>query len=755
MSRVVFDDVTETQLIEIFKEVGPVSSFRLVFDKDTGKPKGFGFCTFQDSEIAASAVRNLDGFDIGGRLLRVDFAESDTKDEASNRHEEKPVVPKPVIATGSSVDAISKALETIPSAQLLEAMAQLKLLAHTAPDQVKTILTSNPQLAYAIFQAMVAMNAIDHGVMVRMGLAPPMQQPAVNTGVLPVSLPQFQSVAPIMQPPVQVQPAFDQQAEQQKLLMQVLSMTPEQIQALPLDQRAGVLQLVIEEDCLNLSLVELTISFRSVRSLGYDWLTILGGNFPLCKSFEEKCCIRVSSMLFVAQPPATPPNRYVAGDATSASANGSFRRSIIVCQNTHLQKAPQQHPESASLQTAPPPVQEDLSSCKRALEKAQSRIFSLERTVESLQEQHKGSLQGLHKEIERLQNLCSDLQFADIFQFPLGDEEGASPAVEYFREASPCPEMKAPWFTSSHADTNTDCDAGDQTQRNDPSNADDTKPYHVLLQQQRRKYQTFIDRINADNKRKQSEIDNLRAELELVRDVLAVAGLDVDLVQLRGLVAGRDRARDMVGRARKAGVLPPIGNTSSHDGGSSGGGGDGDGGAVDLALLDSRAPAGIALDARNFNTHSRFMAAVAAAGAAAVTANVDGADGAGDSAAARAERLFRKPRDYHNANLDYHGRAHLYSVPPPAVAPPADAAPTSPLIAPAALSHPANTSASELAPFGIKNDLPTLPPISSQSHQSLQDKSSLLKAEKSTGSWTKRLKGTQILRQKNWKELTK
>ncbi|KAJ3196864.1 Cleavage stimulation factor subunit 2 [Entophlyctis luteolus] len=685
MSRVVFDDVTETQLIEIFKEVGPVSSFRLVFDKDTGKPKGFGFCTFQDSEIAASAVRNLDGFDIGGRLLRVDFAESDTKDEASNRHEEKPVVPKPVIATGSSVDAISKALETIPSAQLLEAMAQLKLLAHTAPDQVKTILTSNPQLAYAIFQAMVAMNAIDHGVMVRMGLAPPMQQPAVNT---------------------------DQQAEQQKLLMQVLSMTPEQIQALPLDQRAGVLQLVIEEDCLNLSLVELTISFRSVRSLGY-----------------------------------------VAGDATSASANGSFRRSIIVCQNTHLQKAPQQHPESASLQTAPPPVQEDLSSCKRALEKAQSRIFSLERTVESLQEQHKGSLQGLHKEIERLQNLCSDLQFADIFQFPLGDEEGASPAVEYFREASPCPEMKAPWFTSSHADTNTDCDAGDQTQRNDPSNADDTKPYHVLLQQQRRKYQTFIDRINADNKRKQSEIDNLRAELELVRDVLAVAGLDVDLVQLRGLVAGRDRARDMVGRARKAGVLPPIGNTSSHDGGSSGG--DGDGGAVDLALLDSRAPAGIALDARNFNTHSRFMAAVAAAGGAAVTANADGADGAGDSAAARAERLFRKPRDYHNANLDYHGRAHLYSVPPPAVAPPADAAPTSPLIAPAALSHPANTSASELAPFGIKNDLPTLPPISSQSHQSLQDKSSLLKAEKSTGSWTKRLKGTQILRQKNWKELTK
>ncbi|KAI8847719.1 hypothetical protein BC829DRAFT_395738 [Chytridium lagenaria] len=36
------DDVAETQLIDIFKEVGPVVSFRLVFDRDSGKPKGFG-----------------------------------------------------------------------------------------------------------------------------------------------------------------------------------------------------------------------------------------------------------------------------------------------------------------------------------------------------------------------------------------------------------------------------------------------------------------------------------------------------------------------------------------------------------------------------------------------------------------------------------------------------------------------------------------------------------------------------------------
>jgi hypothetical protein len=51
-------DMTEEQLIDIFKEVGPVVSFRLMFDRDTGKARGYGFCEFADTETAASAIRN-------------------------------------------------------------------------------------------------------------------------------------------------------------------------------------------------------------------------------------------------------------------------------------------------------------------------------------------------------------------------------------------------------------------------------------------------------------------------------------------------------------------------------------------------------------------------------------------------------------------------------------------------------------------------------------------------------------------------
>jgi cleavage stimulation factor subunit 2 len=51
-------EMTEEQLVDIFKEVGPVASFRLMFDRDTGKARGYGFCEYADAETAASAIRN-------------------------------------------------------------------------------------------------------------------------------------------------------------------------------------------------------------------------------------------------------------------------------------------------------------------------------------------------------------------------------------------------------------------------------------------------------------------------------------------------------------------------------------------------------------------------------------------------------------------------------------------------------------------------------------------------------------------------
>jgi len=66
--------LTEEQITEIFSSAGRVVSFRLVYDRETGRPKGFGFAEYSDPETAASAVRNLDNYEIMGRKLRVDFS---------------------------------------------------------------------------------------------------------------------------------------------------------------------------------------------------------------------------------------------------------------------------------------------------------------------------------------------------------------------------------------------------------------------------------------------------------------------------------------------------------------------------------------------------------------------------------------------------------------------------------------------------------------------------------------------------------
>ena len=52
----------------------PSLSSRLIYDPGTGKPRGFGFCEYEDGETAMSAVRNLAGRELNGRPLRIDSA---------------------------------------------------------------------------------------------------------------------------------------------------------------------------------------------------------------------------------------------------------------------------------------------------------------------------------------------------------------------------------------------------------------------------------------------------------------------------------------------------------------------------------------------------------------------------------------------------------------------------------------------------------------------------------------------------------
>ena len=65
---------TEDELRETFSEYGEVLSATIIFERDTGRSKGFGFVEMGTEEEATNAVTGLNGADFGGRTLRVDKA---------------------------------------------------------------------------------------------------------------------------------------------------------------------------------------------------------------------------------------------------------------------------------------------------------------------------------------------------------------------------------------------------------------------------------------------------------------------------------------------------------------------------------------------------------------------------------------------------------------------------------------------------------------------------------------------------------
>ena len=64
---------TEDEIRARFETFGQVTSVNLVADRETGRPRGFGFVEMDD-EGARQAVENLDGKDFGGRTLKVNEA---------------------------------------------------------------------------------------------------------------------------------------------------------------------------------------------------------------------------------------------------------------------------------------------------------------------------------------------------------------------------------------------------------------------------------------------------------------------------------------------------------------------------------------------------------------------------------------------------------------------------------------------------------------------------------------------------------
>ena len=66
--------VTEQDVRELFAPYGVVDRINLITDRETGRPRGFGFVEMADDQAAQAAIAALHGQDLAGRALTVNAA---------------------------------------------------------------------------------------------------------------------------------------------------------------------------------------------------------------------------------------------------------------------------------------------------------------------------------------------------------------------------------------------------------------------------------------------------------------------------------------------------------------------------------------------------------------------------------------------------------------------------------------------------------------------------------------------------------
>ena len=271
--------LSEEQISDIFSSAGRVVNFRLVYDRENGKPKGFGFAEYPDPDSAASAVRNLNDHEVMGRKLRVDFSnEGDdimlggpfglfsgggsgngggnggSNGAPAPTSSSAPILPplppgKDIPPGASAADEISRVLRTLPPTQLLDVLTQMKTLATNEPARATELLAQAPQLAYAVFQALLLMDLVSPEAIqavvdpsaTHAQAQPPQaqpQQPPASHGY-DASL----AAAAPAQPTSALAPAAGAPMSQDELIKQVVELPQSVVDMLPEPDRTTVIAL--------------------------------------------------------------------------------------------------------------------------------------------------------------------------------------------------------------------------------------------------------------------------------------------------------------------------------------------------------------------------------------------------------------------------------------------------------------------------------------------------------------------------------
>jgi RNA recognition motif-containing protein len=70
----------ENTLRDAFGSFGTVTEVKIILDRDTGRSRGFGFVNFSSPQEAEVALQEMDGRELAGRQIRVDYATDRSRD---------------------------------------------------------------------------------------------------------------------------------------------------------------------------------------------------------------------------------------------------------------------------------------------------------------------------------------------------------------------------------------------------------------------------------------------------------------------------------------------------------------------------------------------------------------------------------------------------------------------------------------------------------------------------------------------------
>lgn len=202
-----------------------------------------------------------------GRKLRVDFS-NEQKSGEDDAPQTSPSYPAngasysaqpsslPPLPPGKDIppgltctDAISRTLNTLPPAQLLDILGQMKTLASTDPQRATELLQQAPQLSYAVFQALLLMGLVSPDAIQSVvdPSAPAAAQPPAGYGAnlmpgYPVNNTPPVANAPYAPPQPAAPPAAGGQ-DQEALMRAVMELPQAQIDMLPEAERQQVMAL--------------------------------------------------------------------------------------------------------------------------------------------------------------------------------------------------------------------------------------------------------------------------------------------------------------------------------------------------------------------------------------------------------------------------------------------------------------------------------------------------------------------------------